>query len=78
MLCIIGELGMNIDAIVAAAKGGAVALQQASSEEVQAAQPEAESTQPTIAPVQVAEPAVLNEGRIIASPLAKNWRRKRY
>ncbi len=71
LLCIIGEPGMNIDAIVAAAKGGAVPLQQASSEEVQAAQPQAESTQPTIAPMQAAEPAVVNEGRIIASPLAK-------
>lgn len=66
LLCIIGEPGMNIDAIVAAAKGGAAPQQQPPSAEVQAAAPQqAETGQ------QAAQPAVVNEGRIIASPLAK-------
>lgn len=72
LLCIIGDPGMNIDAIVAAAKGGAVAQPQPSSEETQAATPQqAESSQPAATSKQAAQPAVVNEGRILASPLAK-------
>lgn len=71
LLCIIGDAGMNIDAIVAAAKGGAVTQQQLSSEQAQPAAQQAESSQPAAAPQQVEQPAVVNEGRIIASPLAK-------
>lgn len=70
LLCIIGDPGMNIDAIVAAAKGGAVA-QQPLLAEAPAAQPHAATAQPIGIPIQAAEPAVVNEGRIIASPLAK-------
>lgn len=70
LLCIIGEPGMNIDAIVAAAKGGAVAPQALSSE-APAAQPQAATAQPIAIPIKAAEPDVVNEGRIIASPLAK-------
>jgi pyruvate dehydrogenase E2 component (dihydrolipoamide acetyltransferase) len=68
LLCIIGDAGMNIDAIVAAAKGGAPVPQQ------QADEPRTQ-TQPAAAPQASAAPAqpqeVVNEGRIIASPLAK-------
>ncbi len=70
LLCIIGEPGMNIDAIVAAAKGGAVAQEPAATEAPEA-QLQAESSQSATAPAQATEPAVVNEGRIIASPLAK-------
>jgi pyruvate dehydrogenase E2 component (dihydrolipoamide acetyltransferase) len=66
LLCIIGDAGMNIDAIVAASKGGAAPQPQAGAapaEQPQAAAPQASSAAP--------EPAVVNEGRIIASPLAK-------
>ena len=70
LLCIIGEPGMNIDAIVAAAKGGAVAQEPAATEAPEA-QLQAESSQSATAPTQATEPAVVNEGRIIASPLAK-------
>ncbi|BAV10141.1 pyruvate dehydrogenase E2 component (dihydrolipoamide acetyltransferase) [Filimonas lacunae] len=68
LLAIIGEQGkVNVDQIVAAAKGGASAAPAA-------AQPKAEAT--TAAPAaaqstQAAAPQVVNEGRILASPLAK-------
>jgi pyruvate dehydrogenase E2 component (dihydrolipoamide acetyltransferase) len=67
LLCIIGEPGMNIDAIVAAAKGGAAVQPQAQSETA-APQQAAPQGQATAAPQQQ---AVVNEGRIFASPLAK-------
>jgi pyruvate dehydrogenase E2 component (dihydrolipoamide acetyltransferase) len=70
LLCIIGDAGMNIDAIVAAAKGGPVAP----SPQQQVEEPQTQ-TQPAVAPQASAAPAqpqeVVNEGRIIASPLAK-------
>lgn len=68
LLCIIGEPGMNIDAIVAAAKGGAVAQP---SEAPATASSQTQSSPPVAAPAEAAQPAVVNEGRIIASPLAK-------
>jgi pyruvate dehydrogenase E2 component (dihydrolipoamide acetyltransferase) len=71
LLCIIGEPGMNIDAILAAAKGGAAPQQQPSSPEVQAAAPQQAQTAQSPTAQQAAQPAVVNEGRIIASPLAK-------
>ena len=70
LLCVIGDPGMNIDAIVAAAKGGSGAAEPAASEQA-TAQPQAAAAQPAPAPAPAAEPAVVNEGRIIASPLAK-------
>ncbi len=68
LLCIIGQEGLNIDEIVAAAKGGV------SSAAAQPETPAAEATpneQPAQQPQQAAAPAVVNEGRIFASPLAK-------
>ncbi len=69
LLCIIGPAGMNIDAIVAAAKGGATVAT------TPVAAPAAPAVQAAAAPVAtapaVAEVAVVNDGRILASPLAK-------
>ena len=74
LLCIIGEADMNIDAIIAAAKGGAAPAEATTSVEAAATTEQPASTQVTVqpsatAPQPVAE--VVNEGRIIASPLAK-------
>lgn len=71
LLCIIGDAAMNIDAIVAAAKGGAAATTDPTSQEAPAATPQAEVAEPATATAQNVQPAVVNEGRIIASPLAK-------
>ena len=68
LLCIIGKEGLDINGIVAAVKGGANAAPAAST---------TASTAPAAAPVQASAPAapastaVVNEGRIFASPLAK-------
>ena len=69
LLCIIGKEGTDIDAIVAAGKGVASA---GSNTEATTDQPKEEAKQPTPEPP-AAQPqqAVVNEGRIIASPLAK-------
>jgi pyruvate dehydrogenase E2 component (dihydrolipoamide acetyltransferase) len=72
LLCIIGKEGMNIDAIVSAAKGGSAA---AIGESTNAEQLDVESKDET-APVVESQSATteeepVNEGRIIASPLAK-------
>ncbi|MEI6184427.1 MAG: pyruvate dehydrogenase complex dihydrolipoamide acetyltransferase [Bacteroidota bacterium] len=66
LLCIIGPAGMNIDAILAAAKGGApvASAPVAAPAAVQAATP-------VVAAPAAIEAAVVNEGRILASPLAK-------
>jgi pyruvate dehydrogenase E2 component (dihydrolipoamide acetyltransferase) len=66
LLCIIGKDGLDINAIVAAVKGGANV----------ASAPAASTTAPTAAaaPAQAsahASTAVVNDGRIFASPLAK-------
>jgi pyruvate dehydrogenase E2 component (dihydrolipoamide acetyltransferase) len=70
LLCIIGKEGLDINAIVAATKGGgsAAAPQQEAAAPAQQAAP-----QPQAAPQQAAQPQqqVVNEGRIFASPLAK-------
>jgi pyruvate dehydrogenase E2 component (dihydrolipoamide acetyltransferase) len=75
LLCIIGKEGMNIDEIVAAAKGGGAAApkqeeEKAPVEAEQKQQPEA-AQKSAEQPKQTAEQKVVNEGRIIASPLAK-------
>lgn len=70
LLCIIGEPGMNINAIVAAAKGGAVSQPAVEEAAASSTQPQAQISQPTSAP-QAEQPEVVNQGRIIASPLAK-------
>ena len=75
LLCIIGKEGMNIDEIVAAAKGGGAPAPK--QEEAKAPGPSQQKEQPEAAqkspeqPAQPAEQKVVNEGRIIASPLAK-------
>jgi pyruvate dehydrogenase E2 component (dihydrolipoamide acetyltransferase) len=66
LLCIIGKDGLDINAIVAAVKGGANV----------ASAPAASTTAPTAAaaPAKASAPAstaVVNDGRIFASPLAK-------
>jgi len=75
LLCVIGAAGTNVDAIVAAVKNGATAPAPT------AAAPAA-SAAPTTAPaaVQAAAPAVqavVNEGRIFASPLARKMAEER-
>jgi pyruvate dehydrogenase E2 component (dihydrolipoamide acetyltransferase) len=68
LLCIIGPSGMNIDAILAAAKGGA----PVASAPVAAPAPAAvQAATPVAAAPAAIESAVVNEGRILASPLAK-------
>ena len=68
LLCIIGKEGLDVNGIVAAVKGGANAAPAAST---------TASTAPAAAPAQASAPsapastAVVNEGRIFASPLAK-------
>lgn len=71
LLAIIGEKGkVDVDQIVAAAKGGGAAApaaaQPAAAEKAAASQP-----QPAAQPQATAPQQVVNEGRIIASPLAK-------
>jgi len=74
LLCIIGKKDMDIEPIVAAAKGGAgnSGTEAADSQEANPEQLGVESkdiVQPTAGVPQEQEP--VNEGRIIASPLAK-------
>jgi pyruvate dehydrogenase E2 component (dihydrolipoamide acetyltransferase) len=71
LLCIIGKEGLDINAIVAAAKGGGSAA--APQQEAAAPAQQAATSQPQAAPQQAAQPQqqVVNEGRIFASPLAK-------
>lgn len=68
LLCIIGEAGMNIDAIVAASKGGAAPQTQAASQQASASVPQQQSALP---PAAAPQQQIVNEGRIFASPLAK-------
>ena len=68
LLCIIGKPGLDVNAIVAAVKAGGsqpAAAQSAPATPAPAAAPAA------TAPVAAAAEAVVNEGRILASPLAK-------
>ena len=69
LLCIIGKDGLDVNAIVAAVKGGATASAPAAT----TAAPAAPTTSaPAAAPVATSSnAAVVNEGRIFASPLAK-------
>jgi pyruvate dehydrogenase E2 component (dihydrolipoamide acetyltransferase) len=69
LLCVIGEAGTNVEAIVAAVKNGATAAAPAAT--APAASP---ATSPAAAP---AVQAVVNEGRIFASPLAKKMAEER-
>jgi pyruvate dehydrogenase E2 component (dihydrolipoamide acetyltransferase) len=74
LLCIIGKDGLDVNAIVAAVKGGANAAPATST---------TASTAPAAAPAQASAPAspastaVVNDGRIFASPLAKKIAQER-
>ena len=68
LLCIIGKDGLDINTIVAAVKGGATAAPATATAATTAAPTQASTPAATAAP---ANSAVLNEGRIFASPLAK-------
>lgn len=67
LLCIIGKEGTDINAIIAAVKGGAASA-PVTEQKTETAQPQAAEQKPQTAP---AAEAVVNEGRILASPLAK-------
>jgi pyruvate dehydrogenase E2 component (dihydrolipoamide acetyltransferase) len=69
LLCIIGQAGMDIDAIVNGLKGNASASVAAMPSTP--AQSSAPASAPTASPAPVAAAQVVNEGRIFASPLAK-------
>ena len=70
LLCIIGKEGMDIASIVAAAKAGGSAPAAAAPAATPAAAAPVAAPAASPAPV-AAAPAVVNEGRIFASPLAK-------
>lgn len=67
LLCIIGQPGLDVNAIVAAVKAGGAAAPAAATPAATTAAP---APQATPAPAATA-PAVVNDGRIFASPLAK-------
>lgn len=69
LLCIIGQPGLDVNAIVAAIKAGGAAAPAAATPAATTAAP-APTAQAAAAPV-AAAPAVVNDGRIFASPLAK-------
>jgi pyruvate dehydrogenase E2 component (dihydrolipoamide acetyltransferase) len=78
LLCVIGAAGTNVDAIVAAVKNGATAAAPAAT--APAASPAAAPASIAPAPTTAAAPAaqvVVNEGRILASPLAKKMAEER-
>jgi pyruvate dehydrogenase E2 component (dihydrolipoamide acetyltransferase) len=74
LLCVIGAAGTNVDAIVAAVKSGAGATAPAAVSNAAPSMPA-----PVVAPVASAPAvqAVVNEGRIFASPLAKKMAEER-
>jgi pyruvate dehydrogenase E2 component (dihydrolipoamide acetyltransferase) len=81
LLCVIGAAGTNIDAIVAAVKSGAGATAPAASNAAPALSPAPSTPATTVvaapAPAAPAVQAVVNEGRIFASPLAKKMAEER-
>jgi pyruvate dehydrogenase E2 component (dihydrolipoamide acetyltransferase) len=81
LLCVIGAAGTNVDAIVAAVKSGAGATAPAASNAAPAASPAPSTPATTVvaapAPAAPAVQAVVNEGRIFASPLAKKMAEER-
>lgn len=70
LLCIIGKEGFDVNAVVNALKGGGAPAAAPAAEQAQPAQPAAA---PAAQPQAAAQPQqqVVNEGRILASPLAK-------
>ena len=75
LLCIIGKDGLDVNAIVAAVKGGANAAPAASTTASTAAAAAAPAQ--ASAPAAPASTAVVNDGRIFASPLAKKIAQER-
>ena len=75
LLCVIGAAGTNIDAIVAAVKSGVGAT--AASPAAASASPASAPSTPAPASAAPAVQAVVNEGRIFASPLAKKMAEER-
>ncbi|MBC7722963.1 MAG: pyruvate dehydrogenase complex dihydrolipoamide acetyltransferase [Pedobacter sp.] len=73
LLAIIGEDGLDVNAIVAALKSGGSpkVSESVKQEDAKAESPKVEAAQPTPNNQQPATPVVVNEGRIFASPLAK-------
>ncbi|MBW0177610.1 pyruvate dehydrogenase complex dihydrolipoamide acetyltransferase [Sediminibacterium sp.] len=67
LLCIIGKPGLDVDVIVKAVKGSAA--QPAATASAAPAAPAATAPAPVVAAATA--PTVVNEGRILASPLAK-------
>lgn len=66
LLCIIGQKGLDVDAIVAAVKAGGAAQPQETKAETAPA-----AAAPAVTAATAQAPAFVNEGRILASPLAK-------
>jgi pyruvate dehydrogenase E2 component (dihydrolipoamide acetyltransferase) len=75
LLCIIGKDGLDVNAIVAAVKGGANAAPAASTTASTA--PAAAAPAQASAPAAPTSTAVVNDGRIFASPLAKKIAQER-
>jgi len=75
LLCIIGKDGLDVNAIVAAVKGGANAAPAASTTASTASAAAAPAQ--ASAPAAPASTAVVNDGRIFASPLAKKIAQER-
>jgi len=73
LLCVIGAAGTNIDAIVAAVKSGATATTATAP----AASPASASAVAAPTPAAPAIQAIVNEGRIFASPLARKMAEER-
>ncbi len=73
LLCIIGKDGLDVNAIVAAVKGGAANATPDVAKPTVAAQP----SQALAASASPASTAVVNDGRIFASPLAKKIAQER-
>ena len=70
LLAIIGEDGLDVNAIVASLKSGSQPA-PAKAPETKAEQVAAPAPEVAVQPAVTAAPAVVNEGRIFASPLAK-------
>ena len=68
LLCIIGKEGLDVNAVVAAVKGGTTAAPAPTAE---APKVETVKTEVAAAPAPATTQEVVNEGRIFASPLAK-------
>jgi pyruvate dehydrogenase E2 component (dihydrolipoamide acetyltransferase) len=71
LLCIIGQQGMDIDAIVKGLKAGGAAPAAATSAPAASAPASVAASAPATVAAPAASAQVVNEGRIFASPLAK-------